>query len=409
MSNFLKDLRSVMILPVWVAGLGYFVDMFDLTLFGVVRVQSLVAMGYEAGSPELLAAGVKLYNLQMIGMMVGGLFWGILGDKKGRLSVLFGSILIYSLGNLANAFVSTFELYAVCRFLTGLGLAGELGAAVTLVAEQLPKEKRGLGTTFVATLGLSGAVAASLFGMYLDWRAAYILGGCMGLALLFTRFKMSDSSIFHKAETSGIKRGNISLLFKPSRLKIYVACILIGAPIYLATGILMTFSPELTQGLGIEGVIAPLALLYGTIGLTIGDMASGLLSQFLRARKLALYICLLGAAVFTSVYLFTPGLGAQGVYWICFGIGIFLGYWAVLVTVAAEQFGTNIRATVATSVPNFVRGTAVIATTAFLALKGSMGAQQAAVTVAVTIFLLAFASVSLLKETFGQDLDFVET
>ena len=408
MNKFFQDLKSVMILPVWVAGLGYFVDMFDLTLFGVVRTPSLVAIGFTAGSPELLAAGVKLYNLQMIGMMVGGLFWGVMGDKKGRLSVLFGSILLYSLGNLANAFVNSFELYAVCRFLTGLGLAGELGAAVTLVAEQLPKEKRGLGTTFVATLGLSGAVAASLFGMHIDWRAAYILGGCMGLGLLFTRFKMSDSALFNRTESSEVKRGSVALLFKPKRFITYLACILIGAPIYLATGILMTFSPELTQGLGIEGVIAPMALLYGTIGLTIGDMASGILSQFLQSRKMALFLCLAGAASFIGIYLFTPGLSAQAVYWICFAIGIFLGYWAVLVTVAAEQFGTNIRATVATSVPNFVRGTAVIATTAFLGLKSGMGAQHAAITVAAVILVLAFGSVALLKETFGRDLDFTE-
>lgn len=401
-------MRSVMILPVWVAGLGYFVDMFDLTLFGVVRVQSLIELGFVAGSPELLAAGVKLYNLQMIGMMIGGLFWGIMGDKKGRLSVLFGSILLYSLGNLANAFVTSFDQYAICRFLTGVGLAGELGAAVTLVAEQLPKEKRGLGTTFVATLGLSGAVAAALFGMELNWRTAYIVGGVMGLALLFTRFKMSDSSIFTKVEHSAAKRGDISLLFKPNRLMLYVCCILVGAPIYLATGILMTFSPELTQGLGIEGVLAPMALLYGTIGLTIGDLVSGLLSQYLKSRKLALYICLIGAAVFAGIYLYLPGLSAQSVYWLCFGIGIFLGYWAVLITVSAEQFGTNIRATVATSVPNFVRGTAVIATTAFLGLKGGMGAQGAATVVAVTVFVLAFISVTLLKETFSKDLDFVE-
>lgn len=395
-----------MILPVWVAGLGYFVDMFDLTLFGVVRVKSLEALGFTPG-PELLAAGVHLYNLQMAGMMIGGLLWGVMGDKKGRLSVLFGSILLYSLGNIANAFVTSFDQYALCRFLTGVGLAGELGAAVTLVAEQLPKDKRGLGTTFVATLGLSGAVAASLFGMQIGWREAYGLGGALGLGLLFTRFRLLESSLFEQTANS-VKKGALSLLLKPARLKIYVACILIGSPIYLATGILMTFSPELTQGLGIAGVQAPLTLLYGTIGLTLGDLFSGLLSQWLKKRKLALFLCLTGAASFTGLYLFLPALSAQAVYWIAFAIGLFLGYWAVLITVAAEQFGTNIRATVATSVPNFVRGTAIFITSAFLWLRPQLGAQAAAVAVASLVFALAFGSLVLLKESFSRDLDFVE-
>lgn len=407
MKNFLADFRSILTLPVWVAGLGYFVDMFDLTLFGVVRVESLVALGFTKGSPEILAAGVKLYNLQMIGMMAGGLLWGILGDKKGRLSVLFGSILLYSLGNIANAFVTTLDQYALCRFITGFGLAGELGAAITLVSEQLPKEKRGLGTTFVATLGLSGAVAASFFGMQVGWQTAYIVGGVLGILLLLTRFQMRESSLFNRLDTAGVKRGAISLLLKPRRFGIYIACILIGAPLYFATGILMTFSPELTQGLGIEGVQAPLTLLYGTIGLTIGDLFSGLLSQWLKSRKIALALCLMGAASLTALYLLFP-VSAGAVYWIAFGIGIFVGYWAVLITVAAEQFGTNLRATVATSIPNFVRGTAVIATTAFLGLRSEMGAKWAAISIAVAVFSIALIATAALQETFGKDLDFLD-
>lgn len=406
-TNFFSDFKSVLTLPVLVAGLGYFVDMFDLTLFGVVRVQSLQAMGLSAG-PELLAAGVKLYNLQMIGMMFGGLLWGIMGDKKGRLSVLFGSIFLYSIGNIANAFVTNLDQYAICRFITGFGLAGELGAAVTLVAEQLPKEKRGLGTTFVATLGLSGAVVASFVGMHLHWKTAYILGGSLGLLLLLTRFQILETSLFEKMERSKVKRGALSLLLLPKRFKVYLACILVGAPIYFATGILMTFSPELTAGMGIEGVIAPLTLLYGTIGLTIGDLLSGLLSQWLKRRKLALGLCLLGAGLSSLAYLFLPGLTASGVYTCAFFIGLFLGYWAVLITISAEQFGTNIRATVATSVPNFVRGTAVLITTGFLFAKGSLSSQLAALSVGAVVFFLAGASLLLLKETFYQDLDFVE-
>jgi len=394
-------------LTVWVAALGYFVDMFDITLFGVVRVSSLKAIGITTDS-EILSNGIFLYNMQMIGMMVGGLIWGLLADKKGRLSVLFGSILLYSLGNISNAFVTSVEAYAFCRFITGLGLAGELGAAIAIVVESLPQDDRGWGTTMVATLGLLGSLTAALVGQKMPWNYAYILGGVMGLGLLATRFQMRESGMFHKAKgkTSGILKS----LFAKEKFFKYIACIFVGVPIYFMTGILFTFAPEIAKAIGVVGDIsAGNALLYGSMGLTIGDLLSGLLSQILKSRKKALALFITSALILCLVYILLGShLEPQGLYWLCFGIGTCAGYWAVLITTSAEQFGTNIRGTVSTTVPNFVRGAAVFITLGFAFLKSYYSAPTAALILAVICFTLSFGSLYFLKETFYADLDYVE-
>ncbi len=405
--KFLRDIRSVLNLTVLVAGLGYFVDLFDITLFGVVRTASLKDLGITDPA-EILEKGALIYNAQMVGMMVGGMLWGVLGDKRGRLSVMFGSILLYSFANLANAFVWDATSYAVCRFLGGVGLAGELGAAITLVAESLPKEKRGLGTTIVATLGMLGIVAAALLGQHLHWKTAYITGGLMGLALLFARFKVSESELF--AKKPGVAaRANPLLLLQGGRFVKYISCILIGVPIYFTTGILFTFSPELTAGLGVKGTVtAGNAILYGSIGLTLGDLLAGLFSQLLKSRKRAVAMNLIVGFCLMLVYGFVPGLSSTAVYVLSFLIGITVGYWAVLVTMAAEQFGTNIRATVATTVPNFVRGSAALAVSGFLILKVHMPVASAAMTVGAICFGLALLALTRIEETFHRDLDYEE-
>lgn len=405
-SQFLSAIN----LTVLVAGLGYFVDMFDITLFGVVRVQSLKDIGISE-SAEILKSGVMLYNFQMIGMMVGGLLWGVWSDKKGRLSVMFGSIILYSLGNIANAFVWDLNSYAICRFITGIGLAGELGAAITLVAESLPKETRGYGTTIVATLGLLGSVTAAYFGQHVSWKAAYIVGGVMGLLLLLTRFKVLESGMFEKTQHSNIARGSLGMLLRKGRLLKYLKCVFMGIPIYFITGVLFTFSPELTQSLNVQGTVsAGNALLWGSIGLACGDFISGLLSQFLKSRNKAIMICLGIAFCLIMVYLNMSGLTADNIYVICFLLGSAAGYWAVLVTVSAEQFGTNIRGTVATTVPNFVRGAAALVVSMFLYLKTELGAaDKAAMIVGVLFFALAVISIWSLPETYGKDLDYFES
>lgn len=397
-------------LIVWVAALGYFVDMYDITLFGVVRTSSLAALGVTEPA-QTLEAGILLYNMQAAGMIIGGLLWGVLADKKGRLTVLFGSILLYSIGNLLNAFVTSVDQYAICRLITGIGLAGELGAAITLVSESLPKEKRGYGTTIVATLGLFGAVCASLIGQKLSWSTNYIVGGVMGLVLLFTRFQVSESDIFKRAMEKASNQGNLKLLFQNGRWKRYLRCILLGTPVYFMTGIMFTFSPELTAGLNIQGdpVKAGQALLFGTIGLTVGDLLSGLLSQFLKSRKKSVLISLSIATVGVLAYLLIPGLTAKTIYNLCFLLGLAGGYWAVLITMSAEQFGTNIRGTVATSVPNFVRGSAILITLSFKAMKENFGIQNSALLLGAVSLGLAFISLFFMEETYAKDLNYNET
>lgn len=393
---------------VWVAALGYYVDMFDITLFGVVRVDSLKALGFTT-SEALLNHGIYLYNMQMIGMMIGGLLWGFLSDKKGRLTVLFGSILLYSLGNIANAFVTSLEQYAFCRLITGIGLAGELGAAITIVVESLPQKDRGWGTTIVATLGLLGSVTAAFIGQKLPWNWAYILGGGMGLTLLATRLKMRESEMFEKSKVKSVSL--IKSLWGRSKILKYLACIGVGIPIYFMTGILFTFAPEIAKSLGVQGdVVAGNALLYGTIGLTFGDLLSGILSQVLKSRKKALLIFITGALSLTLVYILLGShLNAQALYVLCFGLGVFAGYWAVLITTAAEQFGTNVRGTISATVPNFVRGAAVVITLGFHFFKTHINAPLAALTVAVICFFISLASLYFLKETFHSELDYLET
>jgi putative MFS transporter len=403
---FLRDLRSVLNLTVVVAGLGYFVDLFDIALFGVVRSASLKELGLtDPGA--ILNSGIFIYNCQMIGMMVGGLGWGVLADKRGRLPVMFGSILLYSFANIANAFVWDVPSYAVCRFLGGLGLAGELGAAITLVAESLPKEKRGLGTAVVAALGMLGIATAAIAGQVLHWKTAYLAGGAMGLALLFARFRLAESALFIRKHNPPLVKP--SLLLRNGRFFKYICCILVGVPNFFVTGVLFTFSPEITAGLKVEGpVIAGIVILFGSIGLAVGDLVAGSLSQVLKSRKRAVALHLAVGFALLLVYFLVPGFTSELVYAMSVLLGISVGYWAVLVTIAAEQYGTNIRATVAITVPNFVRGSAAAATSAFAYLKGHMPVSQAALTVGVICFSMALLSLLRLDETFHRDLDYEE-
>ena len=236
-------------LLILVASLGYFVDIYDLVLFSVIRVQSLKAIG--VADDQMLTVGVKLINAQMIGMVIGGVIWGILGDKMGRFKVLFGSILMYSLANIANGFVTEVNTYAVIRFIAGVGLAGELGAGITLVAESMSKEKRGYGTMLVAAIGLMGAVVAGLVGDKFHWQTAYFIGGGMGLALLVLRLGVMESSMYKNIAHKNVSKGNILMLFNNwSRFKKYINCTLIALPTWFVVGILITFAPEFGKALG---------------------------------------------------------------------------------------------------------------------------------------------------------------
>lgn len=394
--------------PVIVAALGYLVDMYDLFIFSIVRVPSLKSLGLEGD--ELLTKGVLLLNIQMAGLLLGGLVWGILGDKRGRLSVLFGSILIYSLANIGNGFAQSLEQYAVWRFIAGFGLAGELGAGITLVAEILPKTIRGYGTTLVATMGVLGAILAYGITYLFDWRVAYWIGGGLGLMLLFMRLKVFESTLFAQLKSTQLKRGNLALLFgNRKRVLKYIHSILIGLPIWFTVGILVTFSPEFAKALGVvTPVIAGKAVMIFFIGQVAGDIVSGLTSQHLHSRKKVIRAFILGSFAFVLVYLFAPVSTATGFYLLCAFLGFFNGYWTLFVTLGAELFGTNLRATVATSTPNFVRASVIPMTTLFLWVKAQWGTLQAALIVAVLAYAIALFSLSFLEETFAKDLNYVE-
>jgi len=400
--------RQVLTLPVIVIAMGYFVDIYDLILFGVVRVSSLTELGLDKEGITLW--GSYILNAQMAGMLIGGILWGIMGDKKGRLSVLFASIILYSVANLLNAFVTNVEQYALLRFIAGIGLAGELGAGVTLVAEILPKELRGYGVMAIAAFGVLGVVAANIVAENFAWRNAYIFGGALGFLLLVLRFRVRESAMFEHHASGDVKRGQFFALFTHKKLfNKYIKAIVIGMPLWYVVGILVMFSPEFAKALMIEGEIkAGQALMYTYIGLSIGDLASGYLSQMMRSRKRA-YTIFMALSVVSVIYYFTlSGASAQSFYIAMFLLGVFCGYWALFITMAAEQFGTNIRATVATTVPNFVRGSVVPITSSFMLLKESMGVLGSAATVGAVVFTIALVALYFTRETFHEDLDYIE-
>ncbi|MDI9340836.1 MAG: MFS transporter [Sediminibacterium sp.] len=404
---------------IFVAALGYFVDIYDLVLFGMERVASLndILQGIYPDEVErnkhISSIGASLLNWQMMGMIVGGIFWGVLGDRKGRLSVLFGSIITYSLANIANGLVTDTQWYAVLRFVSGFGLAGELGAGITLVSETLDKEKRGLGTTIVASVGLFGAVVAGLTTILLDnWRVSYFIGGGMGLLLLLLRIGVYESGMFSEAKAQKhVKHGNFFYLFSHWQLlRKYLTIILIAVPVWFVMFFLVQFSPEMTKALGLDNAPreAKIPIMVAYIGITIGDVASGLLSQHLRSRKRALQWFIAGTLLFTILYYLFAQVSVFVFYTLVFFIGFFTGYWAVFMSSASELFGTNIRATVATTVPNFVRGSVTLMTLFNMGLKPSMGTVGASVAIGAVVFLLAFWASYRLEETYGKDLNYVE-
>lgn len=416
--------QNLFTIPLLVAALGYFVDIYDLLLFSIIRVPSLKSLGLT--DAQVLANGEHIISMQMIGLLIGGLFWGILGDKRGRLSVLFGSILLYSLANIANGFVHDVNQYAWVRFLAGLGLAGELGAGITLVSEIVSKEKRGIATSFVAGIGLLGAIAAFMVKQAFikpdnsGWQTCYFIGGALGIVLLLLRISVFESGMFQQTKKTNVQRGNfVMLLNNGERFKRYLLSILIGFPSWFIIGVLITFSKEFANAMHMtQPVDSGKAVMFAYAGLSVGDIVIGFVSQQLKSRKKALYIWYtLNALVMLLYFTIQYHSPANTMYWLCAALGFSNGYWAIFVTIGAEQFGTNLRATAATTIPNFVRGLLPLIILLFQALRGTLsqhnftpdssyitGAWITGIITMIPAWLAAFS----LKETFGRDLDFVE-
>ncbi|OOG71046.1 MFS transporter [Flavobacterium sp. A45] len=410
-----QNSKSILNAAVIVAALGYFVDIYDLLLFGIVRTDSLKDLGITGDA--IRDQGEYLISMQMFGMLFGGILWGILGDKKGRISVLFGSILLYSVANIANGMVTTVDGYAFWRLIAGIGLAGELGAGITLVAESLPKEKRGYGTMIVASVGVSGAVAAYLvYQFFQDWRLCYYAGGGLGILLLFLRISITESGMFKQIQQSDEKKGDFLSLFTNSkRFLKYLQCILIGVPLWFLVGVLITFSPEFAKALGVqqaETIAAGKAIAFCYSGLVFGDIASGLLSQWLKSRKKIMYLFLISNLIMVFVYLNAYGISVSTFYLLCFAMGFSVGYWVLFVTIAAEQFGTNIRATVTTTVPNFVRGSLPLIILIYSFFRDSLfegDILKSGMIVGSLLSIISLLALWKLEETFHVDLDYTES
>ncbi len=399
---------ALLSIPVLVASLGYFVDIYDLLLFSIIRVKSLKSLGLDA--VQLDVSGKSIISIQMIGLLIGGIIWGVIGDKKGRLSVLFGSILLYSLANIANGFVQTVNQYSLCRFIAGIGLAGELGAGITLVSELVTKEKRGVATSIVAGIGLTGAVVAYFISQTFDWRVCYYIGGGLGLLLLLLRVTVFESGMFKTIQHANVKKGNFFMFFTNwKRFKKYFLSILIGLPTWYVIGILITFSKEFGERFGIKGAVdSGRAVMYAYVAISVGDLLAGFLSKELRSRKRALYI-FYAITVLGIILFFTQQNGTlDGMYLICALMGFGTGFWALFVTMAAEHFGTNLRATSATTVPNMVRGSLPLLIMLFTSLKPGFGYINAAAITGIIVMSISFVALVFTEETYGKDLDFLE-
>jgi MFS transporter, putative metabolite:H+ symporter len=401
---------SIFNIAVLVAALGYFVDIYDLLLFSITRVPALKSLGLS--DAQVLSEGESIIMWQMAGLLIGGIIWGIMGDKKGRLSVLFGSIILYSLANIANGFVQTADQFKIIRFIAGIGLAGELGAGITLVSELTHKSKRGIATSLVAGIGLTGAVVAFIMKENFEWRTCYFIGGGLGLILLLLRISVFESGMFHEVKKMDVERGNFFMLFNTKeKAQKYLCSILIGLPTWFVIGVLVTFSSEFGKQMGIQEKIDPgKAVMYAYAAISIGDVLIGFISQWFKSRKKALYLFYFITAMFMILFFTAQYNGtAANMYWICAGLGFGTGFWAIFVTMGAEQFGTNIRATAATTIPNMVRGMlTVMILPLFKLFRGMTDYITGGWITAIVVMVIAVVAAVLVKETFHKDLNYIE-
>ena len=405
-----KTKHSLFNIAVIVAALGYFVDIYDLLLFGIIRIPSLTSLGLSPEAAKITGENILMW--QMGGLLIGGIIWGVMGDKKGRLSVLFGSIILYSLANIANGFVQTEMQYSLVRFIAGIGLAGELGAGITLVSELTPKEKRGIATSMVAGIGLTGAVVAFVMKENFHWRTCYFIGGGLGMLLLILRISVAESGMYKQVKKLNVQKGNFFMLFtNADRFKRYLKSILIGLPTWYVIGVLITFSNDFGKAMGITEKIDPgKSIMYAYAAISIGDILVGFVSQWLKSRKKALYIFYFITIVFIILFFTILKNGtANQMYWMCAGLGFGTGFWAIFVTIGAEQFGTNLRATAATTIPNMVRGMlALLILPLFRWIRSLTDYITGGWITGIIIMAIAIIAVVFIKETFHKDLNYIE-
>lgn len=409
MSDYSHSGNKHVFFVILVASLGYFVDIYDLVIFSIVRIPSFNDIGIP--EEQMRTGGEYVLNMQMGGLLLGGIIWGIIGDKFGRIKVLFGSIILYSAANIANAFVHDLHFYAIIRFIAGLGLAGELGAGVTLVNETMHKDKRGYGTMLIATIGVIGAVVAFYIAEHFAWRNAYIVGGVMGLVLLLLRLGTFESGMFKKSLQDNVSKGRISMLFNNRQRAIrYLYCLLIGLPIWFVVGIFVTQAPEFGKALGAPVTLsAGKGILYTYLGISLGDLIAGLLAQATKSRRLAVIVFQVGIIISSVLYLSAYGISELKFMWLAFFMGLGVGYWATFVTIASEQFGTNLRSTVTTTAPNFVRGALIPSTFLFEFFVKQYDILTAGYIMIFLLTAIAIWALSRLKESFNRDLDYLET
>src|SRR6185312_771630 len=400
--------RKNVIFIVIVASLGYFVDIYDLVIFSIVRIQSFKDIGIPEAA--MRTGGEYVLNMQMGGLLLGGLIWGIIGDKFGRIKVLFGSILLYSFANMANAYVTNINSYAIVRFLAGVGLAGELGAGITLVSESMHKNKRGYGTMMVAVVGVLGAIVAFYVAKHFDWRNAYLVGGGIGIFLLALRVGTFESGLYKNVADKKIVKGKFSMLFSNrERFLRYLYCLLIGLPIWFVVGIFVTQAPEFGKALGApETLSAGVRIMFTYIGISLGDLFAGLLAQMTKSRKLAVFIFQIMIIISSVWYLSSTGITQQKFHWLAFFMGLAVGYWATFVTISSEQFGTNLRATVTTTAPNFVRGALIPSTFLFEFFVHRFNIITAGYIMIFLLSAIAIFALTQLKESFNKDLNYLE-
>lgn len=413
-------------LPVLVAALGYFVDVYDLLLFTIVRQPSVMAVGATAKS--IIEDSAHIINWQMSGLLIGGIIWGVIGDKHGRLKVLFGSIMLYSVANILTSFVQTVDQYAYCRFIGGIGLAGELGAGITLVSEMLPKNKRGIGTSMVAGIGLFGAVFAYFTFQYTkqwglsytisnikitDWRICYQIGGVLGVFLLILRIRVAESFMFESAKLANIEKGNFLQFFSnKKRFSKYIKAILIGLPTWFVIGVLVNYSNKFaTELYGKNLIDSGKSIMFAYIGIAVGDIVIGYVSQYFKSRKKALLVFYSLNTAAMILFFSVVNDSDQRMYAICALLGFSTGYWAIFNTMAAEQFGTNLRATAATTIPNMVRGALPLINFLFLDIlqkKVGWTVIQSGILTGIIVMSITVVAFVFTEETYHKDLDYLE-